>query len=113
MNQWDHSKISQSQVSGMDAVSTKVVPGTLCGTLTGQHSEQHLVQFLTKQLHLLLLNSLLLLPSDLDGEGPITAGSQAHLQPCLWIGKVESKGEDHHLGYYYEKTEEKMFDLYF
>ena len=48
MNQWDHSKISQSQVSGMDAVSTKVVPGTLCGTLTGQHSEQHLVQLLKK-----------------------------------------------------------------
>ena len=27
------------QVTGMDAVSTKVVPSTLCGTLTGQHSE--------------------------------------------------------------------------
>ena len=48
MNQWDHFKIPESQVSGMDAVSVKVVPSTLCGTLTGQHSEQHLVQFLTK-----------------------------------------------------------------
>ena len=24
-------------VTGMDAVSVKVVPSTLCGTLTGQH----------------------------------------------------------------------------
>ena len=88
----------------MDAVSVKVVPSTLCGTLTGQHSEQHLVQFLTKQLHLLSVSSSLILLSDLDGEGPISAGSQAHLQPCFWISKVESKGEDH-LGYYLEETE--------
>ena len=40
INQWDHFKIPESQVSGMDAVSVKVVPSTLCGTLTGQHSEQ-------------------------------------------------------------------------
>ena len=48
INQWDHFKIPESQVSGMDAVSVKVVPSTLCGTLTGQHSEQHLVQLLKK-----------------------------------------------------------------
>ena len=93
MNQWNQFKIPESQVSGMDAVSVKVVPSTLCGTLTGQHSEQHLVQFLTKQLHLLSVSSSLILRSDLDGEGPISAGSQAHLQPCFWISKVESKGE--------------------
>ena len=93
MNQWDYCKILQSQVSGMDAVSVKVVPSTLCGTLTGQHSEQHLVQFLTKQLHLQSVSSSLILLSDLDGEGPISAGSQADIQPCFWISKVESKGE--------------------
>ena len=48
MNQWNQFKIPESQVSGMDAVSVKVVPSTLCGTLTGQHSEQHLVQLLKK-----------------------------------------------------------------
>ena len=58
------------------------------------------------------MSSSLILLSDLDGEGPITARSQAHLQPCFWISKVESKGEDH-LGYYLEETEGKMFDLYF
>ena len=39
------------------------------------------------------LRSSLILSSDLDGEGPISAGSQAHLQPCFRISKVESKGE--------------------
>ena len=77
-----------------------------------------------KQLHLLSVSSSLILLSDLDGEGPISAGSQAHLQPCFRISKVESEGESgpswilfrrnifnlisqDHLGYYLGETERK------
>ena len=90
----------KTQVTGMDAVSTKVVPSTLCGTLTGQHSEHRSNIVLWYCFLIIIITTIIIIititkhqwsfPSDPDGEGPSPTWRKTDLQPRLRIRQVES-----------------------